>query len=344
VILVRSSIASYHSRTISVSVSTVIVILASLALVFIQACEEKVGTENAKSITANGLHKKIEKDSVSVTIDTDKKEMTVSEHLSLTVSGFSNEDWEIVLPSIDEKFGQFVIVDYHTTRPQLTDQKRKKISRSYLLEPFLSGDYIIPPVTVKFKKEEEVLGVETPEIIIKVKSLLPKGKSDFKIHDIKPPMELPLSIPVGWLAALFGFLVIITLLSLYVLKRRKRKTLEEIQIDPGEIALEELETLASEKLEEKGATKRLYHEISNILRRYIERCFGIRAPEQTTEEFLTGLENSGGFPEKYNRLLKTFLRYCDLVKFAEHQPERDDIQNAFESCREFINGTRAKER
>ena len=79
-----------------------------------------------------------------------------------------------------------------------------------------------------------------------------------------------------------------------------------------------------------------------ILRRYIEQCFGIRAPEQTTEEFLAGLEKGSGFPDNYNRLLKDFLRHCDLVKFAEHQPRTSDIRNTFNSCREFIEGTRER--
>jgi len=350
--MVRSRTASYHYRTVPSLISAVFVsFFISWLFVFIQACGNKTGIENTQNNTETGIHKKIKKDSVSVTIDTDKKEITVAERLTLTVSAACSEDWEIDLPGIDEKFGQFVIVDYHTTRPELTDQKQKTIARSYLLEPFLAGDYTIPSITVEFRKDEETRDINTPEISITVKSLFPssppsllsEGKPDLEIHDIKPPMELPSSFPMWLLIVCFITLMILIVLSFFVFKRRRLKANEEIKIDPGEIALRELESLASEKLEEKGEAKRLYHGVSNILRRYIERCFGIRAPEQTTEEFLAGLEKRSRFPDTYNRLLKTFLRYCDLVKFAEHQPQRDDIQNAFGSCREFINGTREKE-
>ncbi|MBW1893827.1 MAG: DUF4381 family protein [Deltaproteobacteria bacterium] len=342
--MVRSRTASYHYRTVPSLISAVFVsCFISWLLFFIQACGNKTGIENTQNNTVTGIHKKIEKGSVSVTIDTDKREITVAERLTLTVSAACSEDWEINLPGIDEKFGQFVIVDYHTTRPELSDQKQKTISRSYLLEPFLAGEYTIPPITIGFRKDGETVDITTPEININVASLLPENKTDYKIHDIQPPLKLPFSLPIWVYAVCFAVIAILIVLSFFVFRRRRLQTIKEIKVDPGEIALRELEALVSEKLEEKGETKRLYHGVSNILRRYIERCFGIHAPEQTTEEFLAGLEKGSRFPDKYNRLLKTFLRYCDLVKFAEHQPQRDDIQNAFGSCREFIHGSREKE-
>ena len=72
---------------------------------------------------------------------------------------------------------------------------------------------------------------------------------------------------------------------------------------------------------------------------YTDTCI---APEQTTEEFLAGLETERNFPGDYKTLLRTFLKHCDLVKFAEHHPETEDIQNTFNSCKAFIEGTAIK--
>ena len=95
----------------------------------------------------------------------------------------------------------------------------------------------------------------------------------------------------------------------------------------------------AENLVEKGEVKRFYQRISDILRRYIERRFGINAPEQTTEEFLAGIKTRHDFPETYHALIKSFLTRCDLVKFAEHQPTTENIQQIFDSCKDFIIGT-----
>ena len=79
--------------------------------------------------------------------------------------------------------------------------------------------------------------------------------------------------------------------------------------------------------------------LSSIIRRYIENRFGLKAPEQTTEEFLTGLEKANEFPDEYKPLLRDFLKYSDLVKFARFEPGTKDIQKSFDSCKAFIKGT-----
>ena len=58
-----------------------------------------------------------------------------------------------------------------------------------------------------------------------------------------------------------------------------------------------------------------------MLRHYIEDRFGLRAPEQTTEEFLAELRQKHVFGERQKDLLRAFLEHCDLVKFAELQTE-----------------------
>ena len=99
----------------------------------------------------------------------------------------------------------------------------------------------------------------------------------------------------------------------------------------------------AEDLVKKGEIKVFYQRLSGVVRHYIEIRFGLRAPEQTTEEFLTGLEVAQEFPGTYKPLLKTFLNHCDLVKFAEYQPRAEDIQKTFDSCKAFIKVTEEEE-
>jgi hypothetical protein len=82
-----------------------------------------------------------------------------------------------------------------------------------------------------------------------------------------------------------------------------------------------------------------YVRLSDILRRYVEWRFGLQAPEQTTEEFLAAVHQTGGLIGSHQALLGTFLEHCDLVKFARHQPGLDDMQQAYDSARQFIQRT-----
>ena len=81
--------------------------------------------------------------------------------------------------------------------------------------------------------------------------------------------------------------------------------------------------------------------VSTILRRYVELRFGLRAPEQTTEEFLVSVSAlaTGGLIAAHRDLLEAFLQHCDLVKFARHRPTPSAMEETFESAKTFVEHT-----
>lgn len=144
---------------------------------------------------------------------------------------------------------------------------------------------------------------------------------------------------IEWWVYLIGGVLILAIIGFIIfLSWRKRRTKTEAMIKRSahEIAYEQLESLLSEKLIDKGEIKLFYLNLSNILRHYIENRFGLRAPEQTTEEFLASIHFNDILTANQKGMLKGFLQHCDLVKFAEHRPTNEDIQKTFDSCKEFI--------
>jgi len=308
------------------------------------SCKKDNAADTSEKDT--GIHEKVERGPATVSLDIDRKEITIAERLKLSVGITIDEDYEVKLPGFGEKLEQFGIVDYHTTHPELLDNGRKTITRSYVLEPFLSGNYIIPPMEVEFwKKGEEKTGlhkVETSEAEINVKSLLPEDLKDVKLNEIKPPVDFPRSYVLWMWVGIAATAIIIVVALIVIIKKRKKARVESIdaQVLAHELAYEELKKLIDEDLPGKGEIKLFYQRLSGILRRYIENRFGLHAPEQTTEEFLADLETNKDFAEKYKVLLRTFLYHCDLVKFAEHQPQTEDVQKTFDSCKAFIEETK----
>lgn len=320
-----------------------ILFLFMFCLLFVVLCERD-NSALSKKEKDEGILETVERGPAILTLEVDRKEISIAERLNLTIGITVNEDYEIKLPGFGDKLEQFGIVDYHTTRPELVEDNRIKTSRSYVLEPFLSGDYIIPPMVIRFwKKGEQETGsheIETPEVVIKVKSLLPEDLEEAKLNEIKPPVPFPRTYEVLLWSGLGAVIILITIVFISIVKRRKSGENGSGNIIPAhELAYMELEKLINEDLINKGEIKLFYQRISWIIRCYIESRFGLHAPEQTTEEFLTGLEFARDFPGDYKTLLRTFLKHCDLVKFAEHRPETEDIQNTFDSCKAFIEGT-----
>jgi hypothetical protein len=305
--------------------------------------EETTGTPGEEEEA--GIHERVDRGPATLFLDIDRKEITVAERLNLKITVVVDEDYKVTLPGFGEKLERFGIVDYRTTQPELTEDNRKEMSRSYVLEPFLSGEYIIPSMEVSFWKEggEEIEAhkIETPEVTVAVKSILPEDLEEVKLNEIKPPIPFPRSYSL-WIWLGIGSALVIAGITAAVILIRRRRKVEDVwsqRVPAHELAYDELRRLVAEDLVRKGEIKVFYQRLSGVVRHYVENRFGLRAPEQTTEEFLTGLEVAQEFPGTYKPLLKTFLNHCDLVKFAEHQPQAEDIQKTFDSCKAFIKGT-----
>jgi hypothetical protein len=318
------------------------ILILLLCFALFSSCKKEDAGKEVQDKKPEKIHETIERGPAKVTLEADKKEITIAEQVNLSISIDIDEEYEIELPSFGDKLEQFGIVDYHTTQPELKGDKRKIITRTYILEPFLSGDYAIKPMKIMFfkKGDKEKHSMETPEVTIKVTSLLPKDIKDLKLNDIIPPLPYPRSYMVWlWGGAGAGILILLAIGIYFYRKRFMRMDAIEIRLKAHEMAYNELKALVDKNLIEKGEIKEFYLRLSTIVRRYIENRFGLRAPEQTTEEFLKGLENVQDFPAEYKPLLNNFLRHCDLVKFARFTPETKDIQGSFDSCKAFIQGT-----
>jgi hypothetical protein len=79
--------------------------------------------------------------------------------------------------------------------------------------------------------------------------------------------------------------------------------------------------------------------LSDIVRQYIERRFGLMAPEQTTEEFLRDAGRNRALEDRHREMLASFLRAADMVKFALHMPTRGDADAAMAAANVFVDQT-----
>ncbi|MEO0445198.1 MAG: hypothetical protein AAF191_03880, partial [Verrucomicrobiota bacterium] len=274
------------------------------------------------------------------------KEPTIADRVTFVLTVTASEDDEITFPPFGEKLDQFGIVDYETSEPKLVNEGMLEVTRTYELEPFLSGDYVISPMTVEILSaaDDKVYEVESEELLLEVRSLLPEEKDSLTLHGIAGPQSLPKTQSFPMAAISIGTAVVLGLLAAgWWWWRRKGTEGASISTRPAdEIAFEALESLIAEDLPGKGEIKAFYQRISWILRVYLENRFAIRVPGQTTEEFLEGQRRVDSPLGEHRHLLSEFLRHCDEVKFAEHQPSREEIQKTFDHCKEVILATRMR--
>lgn len=321
----------------------VTVLTACVAFFLLLACNGNKKSPDASS-SPSAIEKTFERGPVKAVVRLDNPTPSIADRITLELVVTCSEDYEIELPAFGERLEQFGIVDFLSTQPELVENGRVRQSRTYVLEPFLSGDYVIPSMTIRFQKRDSGEGegheLTTEELKVQVSSLLPEDAERLEIHDISPPVELP-KPRLDWLWPTAGGLAAVALTAVLIAALARRKTAATVipRRPAHEIAFAALEELVGEDLPGTGRIKEFYQRISDILRQYIENRFGLHAPDRTTEEFLSELGRGEGLTRNHQPLLEKFLHHCDLVKFAEHQPDHDDIQNTFDACKNFIIAT-----
>ena len=145
-----------------------------------------------------------------------------------------------------------------------------------------------------------------------------------------------------WILVLVGVIASGAALLDYISRKRKTELIRIFK-PAHQIAYERLQALIKKDLIKAGKIKEFYRLISDILRHYIEHRFNLRAPERTTEEFLIELATAEVLGSDDKKDLGEFLKHCDLVKFARHNPSTEQIQKTFDLVKNFIGKTKSEE-
>ena len=151
-----------------------------------------------------------------------------------------------------------------------------------------------------------------------------------------PDRDLP---PLSWkLAGMIALCILaagVLAFAVYRLVKFAVQKVKEHRMSPIERAWVELERLLKKGLPGRGRYKDFYVELTMVVRRYIQRKYGIRAPHLTTEEFLAEVVAGGerlSSPER----LRRFLESADMVKFAGVEATPDMADEATESARGYL--------
>ncbi|MDH5560284.1 MAG: hypothetical protein OEY59_05455 [Deltaproteobacteria bacterium] len=215
---------------------------------------------------------------------------------------------------------------------------------SYVMEAYQSGEFQIRPFKVYFRLKNErpkpgedqpVYQIETKPLIFKVN---PSKDLGGDIRGLKG-FILP-AFKWGYLGlSLVGVALIFILAYFFMRSIRSAgdsETAPIAKIDHYLLAMKKLEELKALGLLEAGEFERLYTELSDILRSFIENRLHIKAQEQTTEEFTAGLASSDFFGSEQKMFLKQFLSLADLVKFATYDPGDEASWEAMAAVKGFV--------
>ncbi len=223
--------------------------------------------------------------------------------------------------------------------PDATDQAGYQISETILrLTPIPGSHYRIAPMLFAITQNNDIEG-ETQYLITPAIRPPSHRLDDVDAASLTATPE-PVYIPptpaeiIRW--ALVSIALLLILLGGVFLASKLKRKMEVMRMSPAERARYELDQLLVKDLPAKGQFKEFYFAITGIIRTYIERQHGIRAPELTTPEFLEAAAKRPAFKPAVVERLQEFLESADLVKFAAWTPTQRAIQDTIETARNYL--------
>lgn len=311
-----------------------------------------VGCKESKSSLPDpqsGVQKEYSEGPLRIELKLGTDQMLLSELVSMDMTAVIDPEYEMTFPDMTDTLGDFRIRDWEDGGKKLLADGKIQIRRHYRLEPMRDGDLQIPPLEFQFYKKADAdtqadrSTLETETIPVTVITTVQGDLSETGIADIEDVVELKRGFPWIWMSAI-AVLICAVVGGAYLLRPKKAQQIRKIYRPAHEIALEWIRKLAEQRLIEQGRIKEFYERLSNCLRHYIENRFSLRAPEQTTEEFLEEIKTSPVLRGEHKEELKRFLEHCDLVKFAKFQPTKEQNDQSLQMAEQFILNTKSDER
>jgi hypothetical protein len=339
------------------SVLAAVVILVAIPVLTVSGCRSQQDAVDATApASGEPLVRRTEKGPVTLTVSVTPPKPRLSDLVEMTIEVTAEPDVKIRPPAFGAAVGDFLVRDYSERSPRTGGEtesgtaggnasETKAVTRrfTYQLEPVHSGVHLIRAISVEFVDERpasEAKGktsqIQSEPIEVEVISDSGDQLPDLaNLEPMVPPQSIERSGRFWWSIPIF---IVAAGVVAWVWRTRRRRTSEQVVQPPSpeDVAHAALAQLLTENLPAQGLFRDFYVRLTGIVRIYIEGTTGLKAPEQTTEEFLSAMRQQKMFTTERSVRLSEFLEAADMVKYAGQQPGADQVEISIARAREFV--------
>lgn len=214
------------------------------------------------------------------------------------------------------------------------------VKRSWDFAVYDTGYVRIPPVMIALRSGARYDTMYSNDVPLRIEGVTDStGMVPIKTI-IYEPVKFEDYLP--YILGAIGVLVASALLYWWSRRPKQKEVKEEpMVIRPAhELAMDELDHLASRNLWQGGHVKEFHSELNIILRRYLEKRYGVATLESTTREVSVILKPI--LSDDQYRDMMQMLELEDLIKFAKAEPPEDIHDQYFQFVRQFVKNTAAE--
>ncbi|NQU40022.1 MAG: hypothetical protein HQ523_08730 [Lentisphaerae bacterium] len=275
---------------------------------------------------------------VDVTFTVDPSTIEYERDTLLTIRLSTPDQVRIGLPPLADRLEGFILNGTFEDAP-VTEGQRTTRRLHARLTPLPGREHRIAPMAIVVSDGRQNPPDETwfpthPIVLTVTPPMIDDAGTE--LHDALQPVWIRPTFRsvAGTVVLVLAGLGLIWLL--WKLAGRVHRQVKLMRMSPKERALKELAILLGKDLISQHKVKDFYLQLTMIVRRYIERAHKVRAPEQTTEEFLAAVSHDTQFSPEVVARLREFLQAADLVKFAAYEPNGSDIERSTTTARSYI--------
>lgn len=267
----------------------------------------------------------------------------IGQQVVLTINVRIPDSKKVYWPSIPDSLGKIEIISRSAIDTmQGVGKDWKMYSQKLTITSFDTGFISFPKLAFKTSIGKDTTVLLSDSVLLKYASI--PVDTTKAIKDIQGIMGAPLT--AGEVAPwILGILILgaisIIIYTVYLRKKSKKPLIlfkPKPELPAHILALEALNHLKDEALWKKGRFKEYYTGLTDILRSYLEKRFGVMAQEMTSDEILEALKShtNEGLMSKLRNLFFT----ADMVKFAKGIPEANENEVNLEIAYDFVETTK----
>ncbi len=283
---------------------------------------------------------------VSVSASMDSLILLVGEQTQMTLEVAQPADAVVNFPLIEDTVvSGLEVVERLPLDTQVQADNSLIVRQCYLLTAFDSALFYIDGLPFVYGDDT----LRSDAMALKVLSV-PVDTAQHAIADIKPIYDPPFDWPLFWRITLTVLAVIaVAVIAFFAFRywQKHRKTAgDEAPAEPQDlrpadvIALERLDQIKDEKIWQQGRSKEFHTQLTDVLRDYIVRRYGVEAVESTSTEILNELQPEFKKDKETLAVLKAIFALADLVKFAKYKPIMNEDERALSQAYQFVNDTK----
>ena len=231
------------------------------------------------------------------------------------------------------------------------------IEASIRIAAFDEGTYNLPPIVIEKRTsagQVDTMFFDPMEFEVKT---LPLDMDTFERHPMKDLIQTPfnwdefvytvkefwaigLSLLPWLLLGKWVIILIILGICIWLIKEGKGTEAVVTPSEPAHIvALRKLDAFRSNAMWVPEKQKVFYTGVTDALREYIFRRYGVSAMEMTTAELFNVVNHVEGFPADQIGELKDLFETADFVKFAKYVASDEDNASAVPKAVRFVTQT-----